>query len=108
MSYNENYYLLMNAVIKQAAVDYLNVKKKIHRNELALNETDSCKLLSRLKDLIENEWRYNAELDEVLNFFNGHWFTLYCSYDASYIIKKLDEEYNEWKHKYDKTHDRAD
>ena len=83
-------------------------KKKIHKNELALNETDSCKLLSRLKDLIENEWRYNAILDEVLNFFNGHWFTLYCSYDSAYIIKKLDEEYEEWKHKYDKTHDRAD
>lgn len=28
MSYIENYYLLMNAVIKQAAVDYLDVKKK--------------------------------------------------------------------------------
>lgn len=73
---------LANAIVEQAAKDYLKAKKKLY-----LENPENTTRIEKY------QWR----LEETINFFNSKWYRTLTSIDASWLMKKLDEEFEEWK-----------
>ena len=78
---DEGVALLAEAVVAQAAKDYLKAKKDLFNANPLFQET-----VKRL------QWK----LDSAVKFFRSKWYRTLCSIDADYLLKKLDEEFEEW------------
>lgn len=79
---NDGVINLCNAIVEQAAHDYLKAKKKLY-----LENPEN-------KTRIE---KYQWRLEETISFFRGKWYRTLCSIDPEWLMKKLDEEFEEWK-----------
>lgn len=72
---------LSEAIVCQAAKDYLKAKKGLY-----LENPKNKNRIDRLR------WK----LVDATTFFRSKWYRALCSVDADYLIKKLDEEFDEW------------
>lgn len=70
-----------NAIVEQAAKDYLKAKKDLYLVDPRFTE--------RIKRL---QWK----LESAVNFFNSKWYRTLCTIEADWLMKKLDEEFEEW------------
>ena len=84
---NDGVMNLCNAIVEQAAKDYLKAKKGLYLK--------NPKNKSRIEKL---QWR----LEETTNFFRGKWYRTICTIDGEYMLQKLDEEFEEWKNDHDR------
>ena len=76
-------------IIYQAAYDYLEWRKKLHK----IDEYGRVYRFITREELVRN-------LEEVNRFFNSEWYRQLCDIDAQYITDQLDKEFEEWKSKY--------
>lgn len=84
---NDGYVNLANAIVEQAAVDYLKYKKRLY----VLGDYDD-----------PNEFRgeiikYRRKLKEVERFFKSKWYSTLTDLNAEVLVRQLDEEFEEWK-----------
>ena len=78
---DEGVALLAEAVVAQAAKDYLKTKKDLFNvNPLFQGRVERL------------QWK----LDSAVKFFRSKWYRTLCAVDADYLMKKLDEEFEEW------------
>lgn len=84
---DEGVALLAEAVVAQAAKDYLKAKKDLFNVNPLFQE--------RIKRL---QWK----LESAVKFFRSKWYRTLCGVDADYLLKKLDEEFEEWVNSSDK------
>ena len=81
----KDYEELLNAIVQQAAFDYLTIKQKMWRLENGLyrgkkKKEDYRRLLDR-------------KLKELTDFFNSSYYEIICKIDGSYMIRKLNEKF---------------
>ena len=81
----KDYEELLNAIVQQAAFDYLDIKAKMWRLENGLyrgkkNKNDYRRLLDR-------------KLKELTDFFNSSYYEIICKIDGGYMIRKLNEKF---------------
>ena len=104
---DDGYTLLGEAIIEQAADDYLRARKTLYKIENGLYSNLSKERLN------ERANRVNRELKDCMDFFNGKWYQLLTKLDSSVLVEKLDEtfeewktskEFKDWKRRYDKLH----
>ena len=69
---------LKNAIVIQAAEDYLYVKKL-------------CYAFNRQPTKDEQ-----AMVDDCIRFFHSEWYMMLCDMDGDDLLKKLDKHFYEW------------
>lgn len=69
---------LKNAIVIQAAEDYLEVKKL-------------CYAFNR-----QPHKKEQLMIDDCIRFFHSEWYETLCKVDGSRLIKMLDDLFNEW------------
>lgn len=84
---NDGYVNLANAIVEQAAKDYLKYKKRLY----ILGDDDD-----------PNEFRgeiirYRDKLKDVKRFFKSKWYETLTNLNAEMLVGRLDEEFEEWK-----------
>ena len=84
---NDGYVNLANAIVEQAAKDYLMYKKRLY----ILGDDDD-----------PNEFRgevirYRNKLNHVRKFFKSKWYKTLTDLNAEVLVGRLDEEFEEWK-----------
>lgn len=84
---NDGYVNLANAIVEQAAKDYLMYKKRLY----ILGDDDN-----------PNEFRgevirYRNKLNDVRKFFKSKWYKTLTDLNVEMLARKLDEEFEEWK-----------
>ena len=84
---NDGYVNLANAIVEQAAKDYLMHKKRLY----ILGDDDD-----------PNEFRgevirYRNKLNDVRKFFKSKWYKTLTDLNAEVLVGRLDEEFEEWK-----------
>lgn len=84
---NDGYVNLANAIVEQAAKDYLKYKKRLY----ILGDDDD-----------PNEFRgeiirYRGKLKDVERFFKSKWYETLTNLDVEMLVRQLDEEFEEWK-----------
>lgn len=103
----DGYTMLGEAIVKQAADDYLRVKKTLYKIENGLySNLNKDKLNKRMNNL-------NKELQDCIEFFNGEYYKQLTPLDSSVLLRKLDDafeeyktskEFKDWKKTYDRKH----
>ena len=103
----DGYTLLGEAIVKQAADDYLKCRKTLYKIE---NGLYSYLEDDKKKKKIDN---LHIELQDCLKFFNGEWYKQLTPLDSSVLLKNLDDafeeyktskEFKDWKKTYDRKH----
>ena len=84
---NDGYVNLANAIVEQAAKDYLMYKKRLY----ILGDDDN-----------PNEFRgevirYRNKLNDVRKFFKSKWYKTLTDLNVEMLARRLDEEFEEWK-----------
>lgn len=84
---NDGYVNLANAIVGQAAKDYLMYKKRLY----ILGDDDN-----------PNEFRgevirYRNKLKDTERFFKSKWYETLTGLNAEVLVGRLDEEFEEWK-----------
>ena len=84
---NDGYVNLANAIVEQAAKDYLMYKKRLY----ILGDDDD-----------PNEFRgevirYRNKLNDVRKFFKSKWYKTLTDLNVEMLVRQLDEEFEEWK-----------
>ena len=84
---NDGYVNLANAIVEQAAKDYLMYKKRLY----ILGDDDD-----------PNEFRgevirYRNKLNDVRKFFKSKWYKTLTDLNVEMLVGRLDEEFEEWK-----------
>ena len=84
---NDGYVNLANAIVEQAAKDYLMYKKRLY----ILGDDDD-----------PNEFRgeiirYRNKLKDTERFFKSKWYKTLTDLNAEVLVGRLDEEFEEWK-----------
>ena len=75
----EGYVNLKNAIVRQAAEDYLDIKKL-------------CYVMNRAATKKEQ-----AMLDDIVEFFDSDWYEMLCKIDGRRLLKMIDAHFEEWK-----------
>lgn len=75
---------IREAIVRQAAEDYLLYKKRLYKLDRGL---------IRIKDSKQVTER---DLDRVIDFFYSEWFMMLCPYDPNAIFDQLDSQFDEW------------
>lgn len=88
---NDNYAELMNAIVKQAADDYISTKKSLYKINNGFHTYIDVEKKNDRIDVLE------TRLKEVMAFFNSKWYKALCKIDSEWLIQKLDEKVEEWK-----------
>lgn len=82
-----------NAIVEQAAADYMRCKKRKYKLNTYIYKYKGERVLG------ERRLRFIRECDrriaEVLNFFNGEWYSAICNIDKKYLLDRLDAVYDE-------------
>jgi hypothetical protein len=89
--------ILANAIVAQAAMDYISFRRSKEKLEAIEDKTEK-----QINDLRVASGRFN----EVVLFFKSDWYKTICSVPSERMLKLLDEEYQERKSKNDKRHER--
>lgn len=83
--------LLCNAVVLQAAVDYLTSKRWLAANGINIKELiHNDKYLDLCKKYVYYDNMYN----DSLNFFKGEYIYMFSDINPDYLIMKLDNMTN--------------
>lgn len=90
ISSEDCYVELTNAIVKQAADDYVIAKKCIYY----LNRLSRVGAISGYRPLID---RVKEERDSIIDFFHSEWYRSLCKVDGEWLLNKLDEGFEEWK-----------
>ena len=72
---------LANAVIVQAANDYLESKKQIYQYGETFNS--------------------RSQLNDAVKFFKSDWYEMMTSVSSRKIMRTLDKQFEEWRKEYD-------
>lgn len=75
-----NYDLLAEAIVAQAAKDYLELRKFLHNTREGKEARKAAK-----------------ELRDIRRFFTSRWYKTLTEVDGNYLMEKLDKEFEEWK-----------
>jgi hypothetical protein len=75
-----NYDLLAEAIVAQAAKDYLELRKFLHNTREGKEARKATK-----------------ELRDIRKFFNSRWYKTLTEVDGNYLMERLDKEFEEWK-----------
>ena len=78
--YDEGIERLADAIVVQAALDYLESKKSIYQHGDTFN----------MRNLVT----------DTTIFFNSEWFSLLCKLDGTGLRRMLDKEFDEWRKEY--------
>lgn len=84
---NDGYVNLANAIVGQAAKDYLNYKKRLY----ILGDDDDP------NEIRGEVIRYRNKLNDVRKFFKSKWYKTLTDLNVEMLVRKLDEEFEEWK-----------
>lgn len=88
---NENYVELMNAIVQQAADDYVSAKKNLYKINNGLHTYTDVDEKNERIDILE------SRVKEVTRFFKSNWYKALCKIDGKWLMQKLDEKVEEWK-----------
>ena len=84
---NDGYVNLANAIVGQAAKDYLMYKKRLY----ILGDDDDP------NEIRGEVIRYRDKLNDVQKFFKSKWYKTLTDLNVEILVRKLDEEFEEWK-----------
>ena len=84
---NDGYVNLANAIVEQAAKDYLNYKKRLY----ILGDDDDP------NEIRGEVIRYRNKLNDVRKFFKSKWYKTLTDLNVEMLVRQLDEEFEEWK-----------
>lgn len=84
---NDGYVNLANAIVEQAAKDYLMYKKRLY----ILGDDDDP------NEIRGEVIRYRDKLNDVRKFFKSKWYKTLTDLNVEMLVRKLDEEFEEWK-----------
>ena len=84
---NDGYVNLANAIVEQAAKDYLMYKKRLY----ILGDDDDP------NEIRGEVIRYRNKLNDVRKFFKSKWYKTLTDLNVEMLVRKLDEEFEEWK-----------
>ena len=84
---NDGYVNLANAIVEQAAKDYLMYKKRLY----ILGDDDDP------NEIRGEVIRYRNNLNNVRKFFKSKWYKTLTDLNVEMLVRKLDEEFEEWK-----------
>ena len=84
---NDGYVNLANAIVEQAAKDYLMYKKRLY----ILGDDDDP------NEIRGEVIRYRNKLNDVRKFFKSKWYKTLTDLDVVMLVGRLDEEFEEWK-----------
>lgn len=82
----DEYYNLANAIITQAAKDYLEYSKRLYELEIG-------------KRVLKNNMAtyYASEIRKIERFFNSTWYSVLTKVPAKVILDEQDRILQEWK-----------
>ena len=83
---NDGYVNLANAIVGQAAKDYLMYKKRLY----ILGDDDDP------NEIRGEVIRYRNKLNDVQKFFKSKWYKTLTDLDVVMLVGRLDEEFEEW------------
>ena len=78
---DEGIILLAEAIVAQAAKDYLKAKKDLFRVNPLFRESAE---------------RIQWQLNSAVMFFRSKWYRTLCGVDPDYMLRRLDKEFEEW------------
>ena len=84
---NDGYVNLANAIVGQAAKDYLMYKKRLY----ILGDDDDP------NEIRGEVIRYRNKLNDVRKFFKSKWYKTLTDLNVEMLVGRLDEEFEEWK-----------
>ena len=84
----ETYETVTNAIVKQAAQDYMRYKKRRYKLDTYIYKYRGKR---RLKLMLECD----RMIADVLNFFKSDWYSMICNVDSKYLLDKLNAVYEE-------------
>lgn len=84
---NDGYVNLANAIVEQAAKDYLMYKKRLY----ILGDDDDP------NEIRGEVIRYRSKLNDVRKFFKSKWYKTLTDLNVEMLVRQLDEEFEEWK-----------
>ena len=84
---NDGYVNLANAIVEQAAKDYLMYKKRLY----ILGDDDDP------NEIRGEVIRYRNKLNDVRKFFKSKWYKTLTDLNVEMLVGRLDEEFEEWK-----------
>ena len=84
---NDGYVNLANAIVEQAAKDYLMYKKRLY----ILGDDDDP------NEIRGEVIRYRNKLNDVRKFFKSKWYKTLTDLNVEMLVRRLDEEFEEWK-----------
>lgn len=88
----DGYERLSNAIIEQAAKDYIRWRKDLYhfsKGKQYHKHGSSTTTAERIEKL-------NIEVEKIRKFFRGQWFVELNSMDGEYILNRLDDEFEKW------------
>lgn len=81
----DEYYNLANAIITQAAKDYLEYKQRLYAIETGKRTTVNN---------MENY--YVSEIKKIKRFFNSVWYSTLTKVPSALILEEQDRKFQEW------------
>lgn len=89
----ENYEAVTNAIVKQAAEDYMHYKKRRYKLDTYIYKHKGERILGERRLKLMHEC--DRMIADVLNFFKSDWYTMICNVDSKYLLGKLNAVYEE-------------
>lgn len=85
----DRYQNLANAVVVQAAEDYLQCRRRLKR----LKSTDFSDIDEQKQENYEKQLvKVQGELNQLVDFFHSDWYRCLTTADPDLILEKLDTE----------------
>ena len=84
---NDGYVNLANAIVQRAAEDYLKYKKRLYLMDDDGDPYDERKGVKETRD----------KLEDVKRFFKSKWYMTLTNLNSDVLVRKLDQEFEEWK-----------
>ncbi len=84
----ETYETVTNAIVKQAAQDYMRYKKRRYKLDTYIYKYRGERRLKLMQEC-------DRMIADVLNFFKSDWYSMICNVDSKYLLDKLNSVYEE-------------
>ena len=85
------------AIVQQAAFDYLDYKKRLYK----LKDSDTSYAYQVRKFA-------TGRLAEFKKWFESDYYALLCGIDGNKMLRRLDDEYEKWRRRYDAIYQETD
>ena len=89
----ETYETITNAIVKQAAEDYMRYKKRRYKLDTYIYKYKGERILGERRIKLMQEC--DRMIADVLNFFKSDWYSMICNVDSKYLLDKLNAVYEE-------------